>query len=100
MSTVADNAFVADDPISNGHQLHDGANSFEPSQLVTDGEVVEAAFYCVQEPTLGAEDVSGAGEKTDDSLVTASSDDTLAAETSVEVLNVVCATLCRVVALV
>ncbi|KAG1835240.1 hypothetical protein EV424DRAFT_356953 [Suillus variegatus] len=88
MSTVADNAFVADDPISNGHQLHDGANSFEPSQLVTDGEVVEAAFYCVQEPTLGAEDVSGAGEKTDDSLVTASSDDTLAAETSVEVLNV------------
>ncbi|KAG2107309.1 uncharacterized protein F5147DRAFT_214467 [Suillus discolor] len=88
MSTVADNAFVADDPLSNGHQLHDGANSFEPSQLVTDGEVVEAAFYCVQEPTLGAEDGSGAGDKTDDSLVTASSDDTLAAETSVEVLNV------------
>jgi hypothetical protein len=100
MSTVTDNAVVFDDPISNGHQVHDCANSFEtPSKLATDGEVVEAASNGVQESALGAEDVSGVGDKTDDTLVTASSDNTLAAETSVEVLNVVRATICHVVAL-
>lgn len=89
MSIVADNAVVADDPISNGHQVHDGAISFEtPSKLVTDGEVVEAISNGVQESALDAEDISGVGDKTDDTLVTASSDDTLAAETSVEVLIV------------
>ncbi|KAG1779156.1 hypothetical protein EV702DRAFT_1090745 [Suillus placidus] len=89
MSTVADNVVVADDPISNGHQVHDGASSFEtPSKLVTEGEAVEAASNGVQESALGAEDVSGAGDNTDDTLVTASSEETLAAETSVGVLGV------------
>ncbi|KAG1771018.1 hypothetical protein EDD22DRAFT_966385 [Suillus occidentalis] len=89
MSTVADNAVVADDPIANGHQVHDSANSFEiPSKLATDGEVVEAVSNGVQESALGAEDVSGVGDKIDDTLVTASSNNTLASETSVEVLNV------------
>ncbi|KAG1750143.1 hypothetical protein EDB19DRAFT_1904393 [Suillus lakei] len=89
MSTVADNAVVADDPISNGHQVHHGANSFETSgKFVTEEEIVEAASNYVQESTLGAEDVLGAGDKNDDSLVTASFDDTLAAEMSVEVLTV------------
>lgn len=89
MSTVADNVVVADDPISNGHQVHDSASSFEtPSKLVTEGEAVEADLNGVRESALGAEDVSGAGDNTDDTLVTASSDETLAAETSVGVLCV------------
>lgn len=101
MSTVADNAVVADEPIANGHQVHDSANSFEnPSKLATEGEVVEAVSNGVQESVLGAEDVSGVIDKIDDTLVTASSNNTLASETSVEVLNVVCAIICRVVALV
>jgi hypothetical protein len=101
MSMVADNAVVVDDPISNGHQVHDGANSFEiPGKLVTDGEVVEAVLNGIQESALGAEVVAGAEDKTDGTLVTASSNDTLTAETFVEVLNVVCATLFHVVALV
>lgn len=88
MSTVADNAVVADDPIANGHQVHDNADSFEiPSKLATDGEVFEVVSSGVQESALGAEDVSGVGDKIDDTLVTASSNDTLATETSVEVLN-------------
>jgi hypothetical protein len=101
MSTVADNAVVADDPIANGHQVHDNADSFEiPSKLATDGEVIEVVSNGVQESALGAEDVSGVGDKIDDTLVTASSNDPLATETSAEVLNVVCATICCVVALV
>lgn len=89
MSTVADNAVVADDPIANGHQVHDNADSLEiPSKLATDGEVIEVVSNGVRESALGAEDVSGVGDKIDDTLVTASSNDTLATETSVEVLNV------------
>ncbi|KAG2133654.1 uncharacterized protein EDB93DRAFT_1173961 [Suillus bovinus] len=88
MSTVADNAVVADDLISNGHPVYDGVKFFEPSKLVTDGEVVEAAPNGVQDLIPGAEDVFGTDDKTDDSLVTEFPGNTLAAETSVEVLNV------------
>ncbi|OJA18177.1 hypothetical protein AZE42_05301 [Rhizopogon vesiculosus] len=88
MSTVVDDV-VADEPVSTVQPMHDDLNTLEISgKSATDEEVVDGAANGVKEVAVGAGNVLGAGHNDDDSSVTASSDDTLAAEASVEVLNV------------
>jgi len=90
MSAVTDEVVVADEPISTVQPVHDDLNTLEiSSKLATDKEVVDSAANCVKEIAAGSEDVPGVDENNDGKSVTASSDDTLAAETSVEALNVV-----------
>jgi len=88
MSTVVDDV-VADEPVSTVQPMHNDLNTLEvSSKSATDEEVVDGVANGVKEVAVGAGNVPGAGHNDDDSSVTASSDDTLAAEASVEVLNV------------
>jgi hypothetical protein len=98
MSAMADDVIVADKPILTLQRKHDDIGM--SGKLTADGEVLDGATSGVGEVVVGARDVPGATHKDDNSWITATSDDTLAAETSAEILNVVRVTPCWLLALV